>query len=200
MKLYKFKTFEPFNRIEDILTNNRFYLANWRELNDPMEGYFHYIVYDTDIVFKDKIAQFISNKNELKICSFSNTYHPVLLWTHYANQHKGMAIEVTLNSKKFKNLYRVKYGKNIPELNFDLNPTPYDVLSSKIKDWVYEREYRIIDKTEFISVGKITGIYFGINTENYNKERMKDLLDNSITTYDTKIDFNKNKIVSINST
>lgn len=174
-------------------------MARWKELNDPMEGFFHYIIYDTDLSYKERIRQFIDKKNELKICSFSNTFHPILLWSHYANHHKGIAIEVTLNSRKYENLFKVKYGKNIPELNFDSNPKPYDVLSSKIKHWSYEREYRIIDKPEFISLGEITSVYFGIKTDNYQKTIIKGLLNNLISTYETKIDFNKNIIVPINS-
>lgn len=199
MKLYKFRSLENFDRIVDILVNKRFYLSKWNNLNDPMEGYFHYIIFDTDMNYKDKIERFISDKNELRICSFTNTYYPILLWAHYANQHKGITIEVTLNSKEYENLFKVKYGKNIPALNFDLNPTPYDVLSSKIKHWSYEREYRIIDKEEFISIGEITGVYFGIKTDNYQKTIIKDLLKNLIRTYETKIDFNKNIIVPINN-
>lgn len=100
-----------------------------------MEGYFHYIIYKTDFNYKEKIDRIISDKNKLRICSFSHTYNPILLWTHYANEHKGIAIEVTLNSKKYTSLYKVKYGKNIPELNFDKSPTAIDVLRSKIDFW-----------------------------------------------------------------
>ncbi len=199
MKLYKFRSLEKFERVADILLNKRFYLSRWNDLNDPMEGYFHYIIYDTNLTYKDKIERFISDKNKLKICPFSNTYHPILLWTNYANEHKGIAIEVTLNSKKYDKLYKVKYGRNIPELNFDSNPTPYDVLKSKVKHWSYEKEYRIIDKLDFISFGKITGIYFGIRANREQKNRIQNLIDNSIKTYDTKIDFDKNIIMVSNS-
>ena len=100
-----------------------------------------------------------------------------------------------LISKKYNNVYRVKYGKNIPELNFDLSPTPIDALNKKINIWSYEREYRVIEKTDIVSIGKITGIYFGIRTETYFKDRVRDLLNNSIATYETKVNFDKNIIV-----
>lgn len=199
MKLYKFRSLEKFDRIVDILINKNFHLSKWNELNDPMEGYFHYIIYDTEISYKDRIERFIGDKNGLNICSFSNTYHPILLWTHYANEHKGIAIEVTLNSKQYDNLYKINYGKNILELNFDMNPTPTDVLKSKIKFWSYEKEYRIIDKINEITLGEITGVYFGIKTDRCQKKLVQDLLDDSIKTYETKIDFNKNKIVVANN-
>lgn len=199
MKLYKFRSLNNFDRIVDILTNNKFHLSNWNDLNDPMEGYFQYIICNTDLIYKEKIERFISSKNELKICAFSSKYHPILLWTNYADQHKGIAIEITLNPVKVKNLYKITYGKNIPELNFDSNPTPIDVLSRKIKFWSYEKEYRYIDYTDSTSVGKITGIYFGIRTELYYKNLIHNLINNSIPTYETKLDFDKNRIVTANN-
>ncbi|MBI3124779.1 MAG: hypothetical protein HYZ10_10290 [Ignavibacteriales bacterium] len=194
MKLYKFRSLQQFDRIEDILTNKRFFLSSWKELNDPMEGYFHYVIFDSDLPYKNIIDQFISEKTQLRICSFSNTYKPILLWSHYADSHNGIAIEVTLNSRDYDSLYRVRYRKNIPELNFMNNPTPIDVLTSKINFWDYEREYRVIQKTSNINIGQITGIYFGTRTSDYNKEKVKSLIDSTIPIFDTKIDFNKNII------
>ena len=195
MKLYKFRSLEKFERIEDILINSIFHMAKWKSLNDPMEGYFHYIIYETDLVYKDRIQQFISEKNELKICSFANTFHPILLWSHYANKHKRIAIEVTLNHHCYNNLFKVIYEKNIPELNFDSTPSAIDILSSKINYWAYEREYRIIDRCDQVSIGEITGIYFGVKTEVDDKERVKRLINSSIPFYETKIDFNTNKVI-----
>ncbi len=196
MKLYKFRSLSNFDRVVDILINNKFHLSNWNDLNDPMEGYFQYIIYKTDLAYREKIARFISNKNELRICSFSSKYHPILLWSNYADDHKGLAIEVTLNPDKVKNLYKIKYGNNIPELNFDLNPTPIEVLSRKIKFWSYEKEYRVIDCKDSISIGKITGIYFGIKTELYHKNLIRNLIKNSVPIYETKLDLDKNRIVN----
>jgi len=180
MKLYKFRSLEKIERIRDILFNSRFHLARWKELNDPMEGFFHYIIYDTELPYKERIRQFINEKNELKICSFSNTFHPILLWSHYANHHKGIAIEITVNPDHYSNLYKVKYGKNIPELNFDLSPSPIDVLKSKINHWAYEREYRVIDRYDTVTIEKITGIYFGLRVENEDKERIKLMVNSPV--------------------
>ena len=195
LKLYKFRFLENIERIQDILFNNRFHLARWKELNDPMEGFFHYIIYETELPYKERIRQIINEKNELKICSFSNTYHPILLWSHYANHHKGIAIEITLNPDHYANLYKVKYEKNIPELNFDLSPSPIDVLKSKINHWAYEREYRVIDICNTFTIGRITGIYLGLRVENEDKERIKLMVNSPIQFYETKIDFYKNKVV-----
>ena len=192
MKLYKFKSLEHFDRIEDILTNNRFYMANWRELNDPMEGHFTSIYFNEKINYKTALQNFIDYKVSLKICAFSKTIEPVLLWSHYADQHKGIAIEISLNHHNHPNLYEVNYVQRIPEINLASNPTPIQVLTHKIDFWSYEREYRVIDNCNHISLGKITGIYFGVRTSIDDKERIHDLGQNNIKMYNTKIDFNSN--------
>ncbi|MFA7289218.1 MAG: hypothetical protein WC055_10125 [Melioribacteraceae bacterium] len=62
MKLYKFRNLENYSRIEDILRNKEFYLSKWNALNDPMEGYFEYIRYNSSVSLKDKIQRFINEK------------------------------------------------------------------------------------------------------------------------------------------
>ena len=39
-KLYKYKSLKQFEYFMDILTQNRLYGATFKELNDPMEGFF----------------------------------------------------------------------------------------------------------------------------------------------------------------
>ena len=194
MKLYKFKSLEHFDRIEDILTNNRFYMANWRELNDPMEGHFTSIYNNENVNYKTLLRSFIDYKVSLKICSFSQTLKPILLWSHYANQHKGIAIEITLNNIDYPNLYKVNYIQRIPQIDFTINHTPINVLTNKIHFWSYEREYRVIDNSNHISIGKITGIYFGVRMSDDDKIRIRELLDDNTITYETKINFNNNHV------
>lgn len=195
MKLYKFRSLDNFERVKMILLNKQFHLAKWSELNDPMEGYFYHIIYNTDLPYKNQLEIFLSDKSELKICSFSNTYSPVMLWWNYANEYKGIAIEISINKNDYKNLFEVKYIKNIPTLDFLKNPKPTDVLTKKIKLWSYEKEYRIIEKDEGVDIGNITGVYFGIRMEQSHKSKIKGLLDDSVKTYETQIDFDANKII-----
>lgn len=186
---------EKFERVEMILLNKRFHLSKWSELNDPMEGYFYHIIYNTDLPYKNQIYNFLSDKSELKICSFSATYSPIMLWWNYANEYKGIAIEINVNKKDYLNLFKVRYIKNIPTLDFLNNPKLTDAFTNKIKFWSYEKEYRIIEKVESIAIGSITGIYYGIKMKLFDKSRIKKLLDDSVKTYETQIDFDSNKII-----
>ena len=169
-------------------------MANWRELNDPMEGYFTSIFYDNEVNYKSFLQDFIDYKVSLKICSFSQTIKPILLWSHYANQHRGIAIEITLNKSEFPNLYKVNYVSRIPEIDFAASNSQINVLTNKVSIWSHEREYRVIDNRANISLGTISGIYFGVRTSRDDKQRVKNIVGNSISLYNTRIDFNKNHV------
>ena len=184
----------------DILINNQFHISHWKELNDPMEGFFQYLDDKSQSIYNGIAKSLITEKNRYKICSFSGTYHPILLWTNYANVHNGIAIEITLDPNDY-NLHRVTYNENIPELDNILNKKPnldaIDVLKRKIKIWAYEEEYRVIKESysNECQIGEITGLYWGIKTESYYKELILNILPAHIKTFDTEIDFEKNIII-----
>jgi len=191
MELYKFRSFES-DYIEDILSNNRFHLSIFKDLNDPMEGYFQHFRN------KNEIKPFIDEKSEYKICSFSKTYQSILLWTFYADVFKGIAIEITLDLKNNKNLNKVEYCKCIPDLNSETKPI--DVLKKKVNLWSYEKEYRAIAKSDqyFIPIGKITGILLGLRINEDKIILVENLASlNKIPVFKTDIDFKNNKIVKL---
>jgi hypothetical protein len=201
MKLYKFRQYgsdEDRNRVHRIINTGEFYLADRKRLNDPMEGFFEYYS-EEDRQYSQRVKDFLLAKRDLRICSFSNTYHPILLWSHYADGHKGIAIEITLNSKHYQDLYRIKYVKKIPFIDFKKdNQNPISVLRTKIKFWRYEREFRYIDFQDGVRLGEITGIYFGIRTPSHHKNQLRVIANrNGIPTFETRMDFNTNEIEAL---
>jgi len=44
MKLYRYKSLQPFEHVADIICNKQFYTVPFFDLNDPMEGLFSYEV------------------------------------------------------------------------------------------------------------------------------------------------------------
>jgi hypothetical protein len=194
MKLYKFKSLNRFDQIEDIINRNRFYMANWRELNDPMEGHFTSIYDNDDVNYKTLLRNFIDYKISLRVCAFSKKINPILLWSHYADQHKGIAIEISFDENQFTNLHKVKYVNRIPEINLTPISTPLQVLTNKIRFWSYEREYRVIDNQDYITIGAITGIYFGVRASIWDKRRVRDLVEGRVKLFNTKINFESNNV------
>lgn len=93
------------------------------------------------------------------VSCFSESDHSLLMWAHYANNHRGMCVEYDLleisNTLKFTPI-PVIYSKERSCFNFfDLQNLEKDTiqlfirsLSSKSPEWSYEREWRIIRDQE----------------------------------------------------
>lgn len=85
-----------------------------------------------------------------KICSFTERFDSVLMWSHYAEQHKGICVEYDfLNSKDWDYLEPVYYSDKLFNLSArnSLNTNQLLAASTKSKDWEYEKEWRVIATT-----------------------------------------------------
>ncbi|HEX9825480.1 MAG TPA: DUF2971 domain-containing protein, partial [Flavobacteriaceae bacterium] len=141
MKDYKY--------IIDIFINQRLYVASFRKLNDNFEGQFF------SNVFSDIKRYRLNPRKEshISICSFSSNYKSHLMWSHYANGHRGIAIGFEIDKSKY-NIEEVAYNGLT---SFNIFPQKFDDLKSvflnKLKEWSYEEEYRIIaEKQDYVDI------------------------------------------------
>lgn len=170
--LYKYRA----GTLNDILnlSNNKLPFCSASMLNDPFE-----CTYKSNLGELDNDIE--KERKERKICSFSERKDNILMWSHYANNHKGFCIEY-----KFSDLLRssgllmpVIYSKKLPGKSEPIN---IEVIFTKSIDWEYEHEWRIIDyntrenneyKETFSLINvpiKPESIYLGCNIENSVKE------------------------------
>ena len=153
MLAYKFRAPSQIEYTLDIFFNNRLFCADWTRLNDPMEGIFSYSHYTTDetdySVLLDEIKV---EKKRIKICSLSKTFDCHLLWAHYANGFSGMAIEVELPDKSSE-VTEVTYRGVFAHIELHNQKIPSQtaqmILSSKYKEWEYEKEVRILSQDQW---------------------------------------------------
>ena len=180
-KYYKFRDTDNLERLADILVNQRVYCGLPKELNDPMEGCYH-----APELSRDAGAYPVGN-TRYRVCSFSKEMHEILLWTHYADNQKGIAIEfipsqqlrpVDYEDSLFKH---AAGGKRNPE---------YKALTIKLKKWKYEGECRYInDQGHKYLDGKISRILFGIYTPEPIKKFVQAYCDQAeIITVETELD------------
>ena len=110
------------------------------------------------------------------IACLSETKSSVLMWSHYADDHKGFCIrysgpEIYHSEEVDKHLFPVKYlarkDSQIPISALALDyPGLYSVLC-KTRDWRYEKEWRICFGIEYgmkprnIHMPKAKGVYLG---------------------------------------
>jgi hypothetical protein len=88
------------------------------------------------------------------------TREPILLWSHYADGHKGMALH--FRPLPFPVLFDVNYSEKYPEYRYpSADATAVDeatkaMLHTKAMQWKYEEEYRVIRS---VSSPKIEQVY-----------------------------------------
>ena len=176
MVLYKYRGIQNFRFFIDIILKNRLYAAPYFEMNDPMEGRYLYPPNSTGL--DEDIRRLIKGEKEkIKICSLSSDPENELMWSHYAEGHKGVAIGVKVNEQKYRVKPIVYDGLHTLGMHNMHPDAAIDILSHKLNVWEYEREVRV-----FTSGGKttidveVTEVIFGRSTSNQDKGFIKELV------------------------
>lgn len=117
------------------------------------------------------------------ICCFSELNNNILMWSHYADSHKGVCLKFDLLSDPdlFTLPIKVKYLEEYPEGDFlkEQEEFIFNMLKSKSTDWEYEREVRIYkQKKGAIKFKKeaLKEVIFGCKTEEKDIEEFKTLV------------------------
>lgn len=110
--------------------------------------------------------------NARGVLALSKTNDNILLWSHYAENHTGVAIKLNLakDPSFFVTPKNIKYVKQYTPLNYlrDSKESIMDTLSTKSDDWEYEKEIRVYKSkvgAYKINPLAITDVFFGIKTE-----------------------------------
>lgn len=136
MRLYHFKC-AKFG-IES-LTKGRLKISTLNELNDPFEM----LCWNTkDPSSRLKLKKWKDEHNSVfGIVCFSQKWSNPLLWSHYADRHKGIAIE--FNVPDHDPFYSVRYRRKRPIFPDEISDEQInDLILTKFSPWRYESEYR----------------------------------------------------------
>ena len=167
--LYKYRDLNNFKFIVDILINNRLYAAKYSELNDPMEGIYYY----NGLLTNEQRNRIFAEKGQERICSLSRVNNNFLMWSHYADGHKGIVLGIKVIDNNCV-ISPIQYDELLHINNIE-NQTAIDILSHKHYNWSYEQEIRVFKRREFVKI-KIEEIIFGRRTTNENKELLTRLV------------------------
>ena len=103
---------------------------------------------DTDLA--NKTADLLNNlrQNKHGITSFGDSPYNILMWAHYANNHKGCVFEfeVADDVEVFASTISIKYSDNYPVVEWtstENNPLK-SAIFTKYSQWSYENERRIL--------------------------------------------------------
>lgn len=117
----------------------------------------------------------------------------ILMWSHYANSHKGIVIgldskillQYLTSSKSAALIKAVNYEKDYPKVQFFKNPTEAadKWFLTKYITWEYEKECRAIHKPGLIQFPKeiIKSVYFGVKFDLKKQDIwIKQIIDSGI--------------------
>ncbi len=216
MSDYQFFKYREINKFTlDSLIKGNLYFASPSKLNDPFDC--RVDIKKSMINASDKLKEnesqrllALSQQNllyesihrdieKIGICSFSLNTLNVVMWSHYANDHKGITILYGFPEKylddgdKFIGITNITYEedtltnyfidlaskseKEFKEYVIDIAKV---LISSKSPGWSYEEEARIITHTPgLLNINKeyIKQITFGLNTSDEDKKLIKEIIN-----------------------
>ena len=156
------------NYLKDIYENNRFYASVYNVLDDPMEGIFEsYNGLESDVVQK-----IIHGKTDTHVCSLSPTYSSMLMWSFYANYHKGYCVEAEIDDKNLLNVIYDDIPIKIESQDVSEDEKIKMILSRKYKDWAFEKELRVLCKERYVNIS-VKSIYFGMRVNDNLFDQLK---------------------------
>ncbi len=154
------------------LLSNTIYKKDPKKFNDPFDPY-----------FKKYTTEFSSQFIDFRITCFTKIEDNLLMWSHYANNHRGICVGYEIEHNENIILDKVKYnGLSIESnANLDLKKslTIKDIFFIKHENWRYENEYRMLhldNSSFFYNKLKITEVIFGIDCSKNNRNNIIRLL------------------------
>lgn len=121
-----------------------------------------------------------------KISCFSEVCDSILIWSYYANCHRGVCVEfdlsrldnsIPLNKEILNNISMVHYTPIRPDLSSpDNSNTSFEFLTTKAEVWSHEHEWRLICDTneDFLPFNCISKVIIGAKFD-VNAKKYKDL-------------------------
>jgi|688.fasta_scaffold381387_1 hypothetical protein len=114
------------------------------------------------------------------VLCLSEVCEDILMWSHYADSHRGVCLEFDGCFEFFANAQKVDYPPTRPRINpFRQNPTEMmeAALLTKAEHWKYEREWRIVQYKSGPGIKhfppeSLTGIILGAQISDIDAKRV----------------------------
>lgn len=144
---------EDLNGLEEVFQSSE--LGDYALSSDEVKGLGNAVAKKFASIKEGEISSIYKNEAYLKlinenigVLSLTTKSDNLLMWAHYANEHKGFVIEFDTNFNPFNNKeLKVDYKKKRPIEKIGRENTNRVFLTKSV-DWKYEDEYRIIKKLD----------------------------------------------------
>lgn len=198
-RLFKYRSIAEHSRkyTARIITENRIYYASPNQFNDPFDCQFSITMdgaplNEYGLSKNDELKALAMSKlceetnNEFAVLSLSKINDNLLMWSHYAESHTGICLELEFQTSE--KLHQVQYSDERPQFFFadireqDRNVERYSnsimsTLTTKASHWAYEKEWRCIDFNgpgeRPMPQGMLSGIIFGCRTTETDRQMVR---------------------------
>lgn len=159
MRLYYMTTLETLEK--HILPQLRVRVSTFNQVNDPFELL---AIRQTGKKGRRHFASLYKHwVNTLGFVSFSDNWKSPLMWGHYAENHTGVCLGIDVPDNR---AWEVNYQEERLEVLLEMSPLDAavdedlikQVVTTKFKDWAYEREWRYIERLK--NKDPVTGLYY----------------------------------------
>ena len=121
------------------------------------------------------------------VFSMASEYDNHLMWSHYANMHKGICVGFNIDELRSQiedwGIFSISYQEELPfiELSEDHMIFAKKLLCTKSSVWSYEQEYRILRfdfarRTLRVSAESVDQVIFGLRMQQETKLKILDLV------------------------
>ncbi|MCR5383207.1 MAG: DUF2971 domain-containing protein [Saccharofermentans sp.] len=209
---YKYKSLDSVKDrkyVFDIIDNHRLFFPKYELLNDPLEGSGYNISFgengwagmNLQIHADVELSPILAYKNRFRILSLSANPTSPQMWALYANEFNGVCFCFRSNKSLIK-AKQVQYGnlkdKVIPRSNIMLKNAVYKGFFNKEIDWLYEREWRIVDESYFkyfyFDSDELVGIIIGHKTKKRLQKELLKVIPDNVVVLKTKVRYRSNQI------
>ncbi|UOQ51036.1 DUF2971 domain-containing protein [Hymenobacter cellulosivorans] len=200
--IYKFYGTEKYHF--ESLRESYIYFAPPSKFNDPYDCSLDTITFSVKKQTnyrKNKEKEFKERYTTLGVCCFSRKNTSILMWSHYANCHKGFCLEYRIENKKSViRPFDVNYTDHYVTMDFSREPKEsiFNMILTKHRQWEYEEEvryftggFRTNDERKYpLQRNVLEAVYLGINCEaetiNTIRLILKEHYNSSIKVYQAK--------------
>lgn len=181
-KVYKFKKF-----VKSMVKKNSPHLVG-KTLNQEVKKVMEDPKFNNPDLFNTAYRTFMDG---IGVYSLTEKPDNLLMWSHYANSHKGFCLKfkVSMDELLFWTAFKVKYENTYPKVNFldfDKGGTVAKWALTKSTDWEYEQEWRIFDsnlndstRLQYFTKNELAGVIFGALMPENDKNSLLKIIEQS---------------------
>ncbi len=120
----------------------------------------------------------------VNLCSFTKRYNSILMWSHYASDHRGFCLKFSTEKANIKeHVKEVQYNKTdkfpvvraIDVLKNDLDWIQQKLLATKHHGWSYEKEWRFLTHEHILGYDKsaVEQVLLGCNASEELEDELR---------------------------